>query len=122
MPLTGECICGSVRFELKKDPRWLVDCNCSACRKLGALWAHMHVEDVVLHCSPSDTLCYTRGDANIGFHSCILCGCTTHWEGLTVQNEDRIVFNMKLVPEKEIARLRIRPFDGAVSWKYLDDE
>ncbi|MEP3247790.1 MAG: GFA family protein [Sneathiella sp.] len=123
MSLIGACTCGSVQFELKKEPRWLVSCNCSACRKLGTLWAHMNVQDVVLSGNASDTFCYTRGDgATIGFHSCILCGCTTHWEGLTPDNEDIIALNGRLLPPDTMKTFRIREFDGADSWAFLDDE
>ena len=38
--LTASCHCGAVRIEVQRAPRTLTGCNCSVCRRHGALWAH----------------------------------------------------------------------------------
>ena len=38
--LHASCHCGAVRLELARRPRRLTDCNCSICRRYGALWAY----------------------------------------------------------------------------------
>jgi len=32
-PLTGSCLCGSVRYEISGEPVWAHACHCSRCRK-----------------------------------------------------------------------------------------
>ena len=32
----GSCCCGEVRFRVTQKPRFVADCHCSRCRKLGA--------------------------------------------------------------------------------------
>jgi hypothetical protein len=39
----GSCHCGAVQFELTESPETLVDCNCSICRRIGALWGHVSI-------------------------------------------------------------------------------
>ncbi len=34
------CHCGAVRLSVEPAPRWVLDCNCSICRRYGALWAY----------------------------------------------------------------------------------
>ena len=42
--IRGSCHCDAVTFELLQRPKWLTDCNCSICRRIGALWAHADIE------------------------------------------------------------------------------
>lgn len=34
--IQGSCCCGAVRFAISKQPKFLAECHCSRCRKLGA--------------------------------------------------------------------------------------
>jgi hypothetical protein len=54
---------------------------------------------------------------SLAFHSCRTCGCTTHWEG---QRDSRMAVNCRMADPAAIAALRIRRFDGADSWAFLD--
>ena len=38
----------AVAFELAKTPGWLTTCNCSICRRIGAMWAHADASEVKL--------------------------------------------------------------------------
>ncbi|MBE7635474.1 GFA family protein [Sneathiella sp. P13V-1] len=120
MSIIGQCHCGTVRFRLDEAPRWLTECNCSACRKLGALWIYSQDQRIILECEASDTLGYSHGDRNIAFHSCILCGCTTHWEGLKEGFDDKIAVNARLLDPKITNPIKIRHFDGADTFQFLD--
>ena len=33
---SGSCACGEVRFSISEKPKFLAECHCSRCRKLGA--------------------------------------------------------------------------------------
>jgi hypothetical protein len=44
--LVATCHCGAVRIEVPRRPRTLTDCNCSICRRYGALWAYYKRPDL----------------------------------------------------------------------------
>lgn len=119
--LHGTCHCGAVRFELKRRPDRLVSCNCSYCRRSGALWAHEAIENVACSYVEDAVVRYIWGDRMLAFISCAHCGCTTHYETLDPQKHPRMAVNCNMVDPGAIAGIPVRRFDGADSWQYLDD-
>ena len=115
--IRGSCHCNAVRFELARTPEWLTACNCSVCRRIGALWAHADASEIRLIHAPDATFGYVWGDRSLAFHTCRTCGCTTHWKGLLYS---RMAVNCRLADPEVIARVRTRHFDGADSWSWLD--
>ena len=118
--ITGDCHCGQVSFSLREEPAKLVRCNCSACRRLGALWGHLEIVDVTIDAPEGGTIAYAYGDRNLAFHSCSNCGCTTHWENLKPDQTSHMAVNFNLCEPSVVARFRIRNFDGADTWEFLD--
>ena len=118
--INGRCHCGAVSFEFNHEVEWLTDCNCSICRRLGTLWAHAPMQKVTLHSEEGATLAYIWGDRELAFHSCKTCGCTTHWEPVKPTEDSPMAVNCRLAEPEQIAHLRVRQFDGADSWKFLD--
>ena len=57
-------------------PEWLASCNCSICRRTGALVAYYRPADVRVE---GKTATYVTGDRFIRFHHCPVCACHTHW-------------------------------------------
>jgi len=53
----------------------------------------------------------------IAFHSCKTCHTITHYTG--VDSEEWAV-NMRLADPADLKGIRVRHFDGADSWEYLD--
>jgi hypothetical protein len=118
--LRGSCHCGAVSFRLNTAPEWLTECNCSICRRIGGLWAHAEIEQIVIEGGRDATLAYSWGDRNLAFHTCRTCGCTTHWENLHPEKSSRMAVNGRMAAPADIAGIRIRRFDGADTWTYLD--
>lgn len=120
-PLKGACHCGAVTFEVR-DPRdFLTDCNCSLCRRVRGLWLHAPCTNVEVGYPPDGVIRYVWGDKMLATISCKTCGCTTHWEGLGEQTEEsHMAVNAAMAAPEDVARFRIRHFDGADTWKYLD--
>lgn len=118
--IRGSCHCGAVTFELAETPEWLTACNCSICRRIGSLWAHAERGRITLTGAADATLAYAWGDRTLAFHTCKTCGCTTHWEPLDSQPTSRMAVNCRMSDPADIAGLRVRHFDGADSWSFLD--
>jgi hypothetical protein len=118
--INGKCHCGAVSFQFQPTPEWLTQCNCSICRRLGGLWAHAAVNEIIIEAKPDATSRYIWGDKSIAFHSCRTCGCSTHWENLDQEDLSRMAVNMRLAEPADIESILIRRFDGADSWEFLD--
>ena len=119
--IEGSCHCGAVRWVFDGIPDTLTDCNCSVCRRIGGLWAYGTVANVLVSTAPDATIAYVQGDKMLAIHSCKACGCTTHWVSLAPEDGDwRIAVNMRMADPSDFAAIRVRHFDGADSWTFLD--
>lgn len=119
--ICGTCHCGNVRFEVAELPDWVVSCNCSICHRLGALWAYYAPGDVVVTVATGATSTYCWGDGMIAFHHCPGCGCTTHFTSTAKSDRDGMAINCRMVDRQLIEPLPVRRFDGANSWRFLED-
>ena len=116
--IEGACHCGAVTYRFDHAPSKTTDCNCSICRRLGALWIYAPVAQVQI---TGKTVGYTRGEASLAFHHCPTCGCTTHWENLTPEADGAyMAVNLRLAAPDVIAQIPVRHFDGADTWTFLD--
>ena len=118
--LLATCHCGAVRVSVPRRPRTVTDCNCSICRRIGALWAYYRAGDVRVEAAPGATEAYAWGDRTIQFVRCARCGCVTHWASLTLDPKGKMGVNARAFEPEVIARARVRRLDGASTWKYLD--
>ena len=122
--VTASCHCGAVRVEMSRKARKLTQCNCSICRRYGALWAYFQRKSVTVISNPNVLGSYTWGNENLEFFHCTICACVTHYEK-RVKNPDG--FDMSAVNFRNIddptvtANLPIRLLDGAGSWKKLSE-
>jgi len=114
----GACLCGGVKFRFEAPVESATACNCTACRRYGALWIYdydghgVHVE--------GPTAAYVRGEA-LGFHFCATCGCVTHWRALKAGDDGRwrLAVNARLAEPDAVAHLLIDHFDGFDTWDDL---
>ena len=114
--IEGSCHCGGVKLEVEAAPTELTSCNCSICRRLGALWCYYAPAQVRVI---GNTGAYRWGDKTIDIHHCATCGCTTHWS-LVDPERDRMGVNARLMDPAIVAAARVRRLDGADTWQYLD--
>jgi len=63
---------------------------------------------------------FQAGPCAIATFQCATCGCATHWEPLTPQAGARLGINMRNFEPAQVGDARLRRFDGAVTWTYLD--
>lgn len=119
--LSATCHCGQVRIQISRAPEKATNCNCSICRRLGALWAYYNVEEVLIDGHPGGTEGYVWGDKTLRTVRCKTYGCVTHWEPLTAEHGNRMAVNIRNFSPEEIGPVKIRLFDGADSWTYIGE-
>jgi hypothetical protein len=112
----ASCHCGAVRVQVQSPPENVTDCNCSICRRYGALWAYYHPKDVIVS---GTTDIYMHGDRMIEFHRCKTCGCITHWSPAD-KSRDRMGVNVRMMAPEIVAKARVRKLDGADTWKVIE--
>ncbi|MEW6706784.1 MAG: GFA family protein [Pseudomonadota bacterium] len=118
--ISSTCHCGAVRIEIPQRPDKATNCNCSLCRRVGALWAYYPVGSVRFGGHPEHTEWYIWGDKTLRTVRCRHCGIVTHWEPLQPEADSHMGVNIRNFDPEQIGDVRIRRFDGADSWTYLD--
>lgn len=114
------CHCGAVGILLPSPPDFVVDCNCSICRRNGALWAFYAPDSLQLIGHPDYTTAYVWGQGTIRTMRCKTCGCVTHWEPIELADAQHFGINMRNAEPSVLEGVRVRKFDGAQRWDYID--
>ena len=106
----GSCHCGRVSFELEARIAVATECNCSICRKKGAVW----------HATDDAHLRIVSGQANLGLYQfgtmtakhyfCTSCGIGIFSRPRIAP--DRWVVNLRCVDDIDLSELKVHPFDG----------
>ena len=120
MMFTASCHCEAAHIGIPELPATVTECNCSVCRRYGALWAYYTRDRVRLPTDNTALLAYSWGDRTIEFWHCRHCGCMTHYESVDKHARSRVAVNARMLPLEVMESLPVRHFDGADSWKYLD--
>jgi hypothetical protein len=118
--ITATCHCGAVRVEVPRRPRRLTSCNCSICRRYGALWAYYKSSEVRIVAARGATRDYVWGDKSLRLVRCNTCGCVTHWAPTHPKEDSRMGVNSRNIDPAALGSVRIRRLDGASTWKFLD--
>jgi len=71
--------------------------------------------------APEAVRAYIWGDREIEFYHCKTCGCLTHYESVEKAAESRLAVNARMMSPADVAAVPLRRFDGASSWRYLDE-
>jgi hypothetical protein len=115
----GSCHCGKVRWRFAGVPQEATSCNCTLCRRYGALWIYDY-EDQGIHVA-GPTRVYVRENGRIGFHFCPDCGCIAYWRGLTplADGRRRMAVNLRMAEPDGVGDIPVHHFDGLKTWKGL---
>lgn len=118
--LEGTCHCGEVSWTLETSPKSATACNCTICRRHGALWVYGYIGDDIQ--TTGKTRTYLRRDSgDIYFHFCATCGCITHYV-VSAEDENgrtRAAVNLRMSDPSPIGELPIRHFEGHDSFTEL---
>lgn len=116
----AQCHCGSVRIHVRRLPGTLLSCNCSICRRYGALWAYYKPSSVQIR-APKDGLVRYAWKRRIRYyHRCRKCGCVTHYTYRKKSSWATVGVNASNFEPSLIKGARVRHLDGAATWKLLD--
>lgn len=122
MMITAVCHCGDVRIDMHRKPRSLTSCNCSVCRRYGAIWAYFTRKSLDFGFEPGAVTAYAWSDSTIEFFHCNRCGCVAHWERAVKEGDDtRVAVNVRNVDPAEVDSIPIRKLDGVSSWQSLNE-
>ena len=75
--MDGSCHCGAVHWNCRGVPESATACNCSICRRYGALWAYGFFDEQIV--VSGDTRTYLWNQKWIEFHFCPQCSCVVFW-------------------------------------------
>ena len=113
MPFQGSCHCGKVAYTVDEAaPAKAMQCNCSICRRRGALHHFTTPEKFRLGTSRDDLSTYRWNKGSIAFHFCSHCGCAPFAEGQG-PNGPMVEINLRCAEDIDLDALEITQFDGA---------
>jgi hypothetical protein len=107
--IEASCECGAVRIEVETAPQTVGECNCSICRRYGALWAYYAPAQVRV---TGTTTAYLRGKRSAEFHHCAFCRCLTH-SARVDKSAKHMGVNARLMAPEVLKAAKIVPIDGA---------
>ncbi len=109
----GACLCGAVRWRYDGTPPDATICNCTACRRYGALWSYGWEGETVEVTGPVRGF-RRRADSPLEFQFCPDCGCVTSWRATApaADGRRRLAVNLRLAEPEAVAAIPMLRFDG----------
>jgi hypothetical protein len=108
--IQGSCHCGAIHWRFEPAPLGATACNCTICRRYGALWIY-DFENEGAYVTGA-TMIYIPGKS-VEFHFCPTCGCVTHWRSQQPhEGRRRLAVNARMAEPDAVAHIPIDHFDG----------
>jgi hypothetical protein len=107
----GSCHCGRVRFKVQA-PRITaaLECNCSYCRRVGALWLCVAQKDLKVLAGGEHLALYQFGTRTAQHYFCRHCGIAPFSRPRL--DPKRWAANLRCLEELDLSALTLRRFDG----------
>ncbi len=118
--LTGRCHCGNVTLTIPYPSKTATECNCSICSRYASIWGYFKQAQVTISIKECGVESYSWGDKEILFCRCKNCGCINHYSSASKSDNDRLAVNYRMFNPALLNNIKIRHFDGADSWTYLN--
>jgi len=109
---TGSCHCGRVKFGVEGEIKDVMDCNCSICRRKGALLWGTPAKNFRLMTSADDLGTYRFNKEAIAHRFCPTCGIHPFGQGKDRSGNDFVMINVRCVDDLDLGALNVQPFDG----------
>jgi hypothetical protein len=106
----GACHCGKVRFELQAALAVVFDCNCSICRRRGALWHGAANEDLRITEGEGELTLYQFNTKTAKHYFCPTCGIAPFVRPR--YDPASWAVNVRCIDSADLRALTVLPFDG----------
>jgi hypothetical protein len=106
----GSCHCRLVTFEVTSTLDYAIDCNCSLCRRKGAMWHPVAQGAVRILTGENELTLYRFHTMQAKHLFCRHCGI--HPFTRPRLDPTRWSVNLRCIDDIDLAGLRIVPFDG----------
>ncbi|MBB1061614.1 GFA family protein [Marilutibacter spongiae] len=110
---TGSCHCGAVAYEVEGDIDGGLDCNCSICRRKGALLWFVPRAALRIHQGEDALRAYTFNKHAIQHRFCGTCGMHPFGEGTDPKGNAMAAINLRCLDGVDLAAIPVQHFDGA---------
>jgi hypothetical protein len=111
----GSCQCGAVVFEALVDISAPITCNCSRCRRLGAVLAFTPRENFTLLQGEDDITEYTFNRRVIRHEFCSICGIEPFAYGMLPDGMPMAAINVNCLDGVDPRALDATHYDGAAT-------
>ncbi|MBV9348849.1 MAG: GFA family protein [Pseudolabrys sp.] len=110
--LKGSCQCGKVKFEADTEIKDVISCNCSRCRRLGALLSAVPGDKFKLVAGEGAMTTYKFNKHVIDHQFCATCGIQPFAQG-KMGDKPMVMINVRCVEGVDAESHPVRKFDGA---------
>ncbi len=112
MRYQGSCHCGKVAYDVEGELKGVVACNCSICRRKGALYWFLPRAQLTLRTDPAAYSTYMFHKHVIEHHFCTTCGIHAFGEGIGPDGSKMAAVNVNCLEGVDLAALPVEHFDG----------
>lgn len=110
----GSCHCGAIRYEVTMPmPESGIAGNCSICSRAGLLLTFVPASSVRFISGADRATDYQFGKKRIHHHFCPTCGVRSYSRGISANGEEMFAINLRCIPEIDLSKVTVRPFDCA---------
>jgi hypothetical protein len=99
-----------VTFEVRANLDYVLDCNCSLCRRRGALWHPASESELRILTGESDLTLYQFNTKTAKHYFCSYCG--VHPFTRPRLDPSRWGVNVRCLDGVDLSSIAVRPFDG----------
>jgi hypothetical protein len=103
----GSCHCGRIRFKVQAHVTTALDCDCSYCRRVGALWLEVPEPDLQVLAGGEHLSLYQFGTRTAQHYFCRHCGIAPFSRPRT--DPSRWAVNLRCLEDLDLSRLTIVP-------------
>ena len=120
--IEGSCHCGQVRWSFDGVPESATACNCTICRRYGALWAYDFEGEKIKLSGP--TRAYMWGERISVFISASIAAVSPIGAAASPREDGRrrVGVNLRMAEPKAVGQIPIHHLDGLETWKKLARE
>ena len=111
----GSCHCGAIRFSVDGTIEGAMSCNCSICRRKGALMWFVPRDKLTVASGQDSMSTYTFNKHVIKHHFCPTCGMHPFGVGTDPQGNSMAAININCLEDIDLASIPVQHYNGRAS-------